>query len=92
MAMQMTGKNLTVEKIVKVARDREKIAISPEAMRKIEKCREIVETKVKERAVMYGATTGIGELSEEVLDGFSIPLSAPSRMPIVFTSRPSSLW
>ncbi|TET47459.1 aromatic amino acid lyase [candidate division TA06 bacterium] len=67
MAIQMTGKNLTVEKILKVARGREKIVISPDAMRKIEKCREIVDRKVKERAVMYGVTTGIGELSEVVL-------------------------
>lgn len=67
MAIQMTGKNLTVEKILKVARDREKIVISPEAVKKMKKCREMVERKVKERAVMYGVTTGIGELSEVVL-------------------------
>jgi histidine ammonia-lyase len=67
MALSITGKNLTVEKIVNVARDREKIEIPPPTMLKVLKCREIVERKVKERAVMYGVTTGIGELSEVVL-------------------------
>ncbi|MFQ5906196.1 MAG: histidine ammonia-lyase, partial [bacterium] len=45
----------------------EKIDVSPEAAEKVRKCREIVERKVRERAVMYGVTTGIGELSEVVL-------------------------
>jgi len=67
MALSITGKNLTVEKIVSVARGKEEIEIPPPTMLKVLKCREIVERKVKERAVMYGVTTGIGELSEVVL-------------------------
>lgn len=61
------GKHLTIEEMVRVARNNEKIVVSEEAMEKIRRSREIVERKVRERAVMYGVTTGIGELSEVVL-------------------------
>jgi histidine ammonia-lyase len=67
MAVSVTGNNLTVDKIVRVARNKEKVEIPPSSMLKVLKCREIVDRKVKEGAIMYGVTTGIGELSEVVL-------------------------
>jgi histidine ammonia-lyase len=65
--MIITGKNLTCEKVKKVAREGEKIEIPKEVIERIQKNREIVERKVRNREVMYGVTTGIGELSEVVL-------------------------
>lgn len=67
MSITVDGHNLTIEKVVKVARDNEKIEIHPEAMEKIKKCREMVEEKIKAREIMYGINTGIGELSEVIL-------------------------
>lgn len=67
MVVVVDGKHLTIEEMVRVARNNEKIVVSEEAMEKIRRSREIVERKVRERAVMYGVTTGIGELSEVVL-------------------------
>jgi histidine ammonia-lyase len=67
MAVIITGKNLSIEDVVKVARNNEKIEIPKHIMDKIQKNREIVEKKVRDRAIMYGVTTGIGELSEVVL-------------------------
>lgn len=67
MALKIEGKNLTIENVVKVARYGEKIEFSDEAMEKVAKCRSIVERKIEERAVMYGVTTGIGELAEVIL-------------------------
>ena len=61
------GEKLTIEDVVKVARNNEKIEITPDAVERIKKCRNIVEKKLKERAIMYGVTTGIGELSEVIL-------------------------
>ena len=67
MAIKITGKDLTIEKVVQVARDNSQVEISNETIERVQKCRKIVDKKLKEKAVMYGVTTGIGELSEVVL-------------------------
>ncbi|MFB0566208.1 MAG: histidine ammonia-lyase [Candidatus Aminicenantaceae bacterium] len=67
MTISLDGHNLTIEKVVKVARENESISIHPEAMKKIKKCRDTLEEKIKKREIMYGVNTGIGELSEVVL-------------------------
>ncbi len=67
MAVVIDGKSLNIESLVRVAREREKVELSPQARERIEKCRRFVEKKIAERAVMYGITTGIGELSEVIL-------------------------
>ncbi len=67
MAITLDGHNLSIENVVQVARENEKIDIHPEAMKRIQKCRDLLEDKIKKRAIMYGVNTGIGELSEVVL-------------------------
>lgn len=67
MAISLDGHSLTIEKVVKVARENEKISIHPEAMKRIQKCRDLLEEKIIKREIMYGVNTGIGELSEVVL-------------------------
>ncbi len=67
MSIQLDGHNLTIEKVVKVARDNESISIHPEAIKRIKKCRDLLEDKIKKKEIMYGVNTGIGELSEVVL-------------------------
>lgn len=67
MSIVITGKGLTIDNIVKVARHNEKIEIPDDVIERIRKNREIVDRKVSERAIMYGVTTGIGELSEVIL-------------------------
>ncbi|MDH5467105.1 MAG: histidine ammonia-lyase [Candidatus Aminicenantes bacterium] len=67
MTITLDGHDLTIEKVVQVARGKEKIDIHPEAMRRIKKCRDLLEDKIKKREIMYGVNTGIGELSEVVL-------------------------
>jgi histidine ammonia-lyase len=67
MTIALDGHNLTVEKVVQVARENEKIAILPEAMERIKKCRDLLEEKIKKKEILYGVNTGIGELSEVVL-------------------------
>ena len=58
---------MTIEKVVRVARENESIKIHPDAVGRIEKCRDLLEDKIKKNEVMYGVNTGIGELSEVVL-------------------------
>jgi histidine ammonia-lyase len=67
MAIIVDGHNLTIEKVVKVARQNEKIELHPEAKKRIEKCRALLEDKIQKKEIMYGVNTGIGELSEVVL-------------------------
>ncbi len=67
MAVVLDGKSLTIEDFVAVARGGEKVEVAPEAWERIKKCRALLDEKVEKREVMYGVTTGIGELSEVVL-------------------------
>ncbi|MFQ6094123.1 MAG: histidine ammonia-lyase [bacterium] len=67
MTVIVDGEDLTIEDVVQVARNNEQIEVPAEIMEKVRENRAIVERKVEERAVMYGVTTGIGELSEVVL-------------------------
>jgi histidine ammonia-lyase len=67
MVIVLDGYSLTVEKVVEVARNLEKVKIHPEAEKRIEECRELLERKISENEIMYGVNTGIGELSEVVL-------------------------
>ncbi len=67
MSIVLDGKNLTVEKVVSVARRAEPVALSAEARKRIEKCRALLEAKIQKKEIMYGVNTGIGELANVVL-------------------------
>lgn len=64
---ELNGENLTVESLVNVARNNEKLKISDNSLSKIKKTREFLNNKVKAKEVIYGVNTGIGEFSEIVL-------------------------
>ena len=67
MTITLTGTGLTVEKVVQVARKGTPVALAPEARKRIEKCRALLEDKIKKNEIMYGVNTGIGELANVVL-------------------------
>jgi len=68
MSVVLTGKDLTIEQIVAVARDGEKVELHPDAVERIKVCRAFIEERIEAREIMYGVNTGIGEFSEVVLD------------------------
>jgi histidine ammonia-lyase len=68
MTIIIDGKGLTIEKLVDVARYNEKIKLHSESVKKIKKCRVMLEKKINSKEIMYGVNTGIGEFSEIVLD------------------------
>lgn len=68
MAIILDGENLTVEKIVDIARHNEKVELPNRAIERIKKCRAMLEEKIKAREIMYGVNTGIGEFSEVILN------------------------
>jgi histidine ammonia-lyase len=67
MSISLTGTGLTVDKVVQVARGGEPVTLAPEARKRIEKCRALLEDKIKKNEIMYGVNTGIGELANVVL-------------------------
>ncbi len=68
MTILLDGSNLTVERIVRIARDNEQVNLHPEALERIKKCRAMLEKKIQAKEIVYGVNTGIGEFSEMVLD------------------------
>ncbi len=68
MTVQLNGAGLTIEKLVKIARYNEKVELAPEAVARINKCRDMLEKKITAGEIMYGVNTGIGEFSEMVLN------------------------
>lgn len=67
MTVVLDGSSLTIEKLVRIARDGEKVELAPEALARIQACRAMLEEKLQAHEIMYGVNTGIGEFSEVVL-------------------------
>ena len=67
MAIILSGSGLTIEKLVRIARDNEEVRLHTDAVKRIENCRAMLEKKIAAGETMYGVNTGIGELSEVVL-------------------------
>jgi histidine ammonia-lyase len=68
MTITVDGSGLTIEKLVRIARHGEKVALHPDALERINICRGMLEEKLAAREIMYGTNTGIGEFSEVILD------------------------
>jgi len=68
MTIVIKGSGLTIEDLVNVSRNNEKIKLHPDALKRIKKCRKVPEKKINAKEIMYGVNTGIGEFSEIVLD------------------------
>ena len=67
MAYTITGAGLTVQDLVRVAREGERVEVHADVWERIKKCRAMLEEKIDARTIMYGVNTGIGEFSEIVL-------------------------
>jgi histidine ammonia-lyase len=68
MAIILDGSSLTIEKMVVIARQGEKVELHPAALERIKSCRAMLEQKIQAHEIMYGVNTGIGEFSEVVLN------------------------
>ncbi|MCI0549384.1 MAG: aromatic amino acid ammonia-lyase [Anaerolineae bacterium] len=68
MPITLDGSSLTIEKLVAIARDHEKVELAPEALERIKVCRLMLEEKLANKEIMYGTNTGIGEFSETMLN------------------------
>ncbi len=68
MSIVLNGSELTIEKLVAIARHNEPVGLAPEALERITHCRSLLEEKIAAGEIMYGVNTGIGEFSEIVLN------------------------
>ena len=62
--IQLNGNNLTLEELVKVAREFYPVEMSEEAVNRVITSRKLVEKFVQKEAVVYGITTGFGKFSD----------------------------
>ena len=67
MPITLDGSSLTIEKLVAIARNEEKVVLAPAALERIQVCRAMLEEKLAAHEIMYGTNTGIGEFSEKIL-------------------------
>jgi histidine ammonia-lyase len=74
MTIVLDGSNLTIEKLVQIARHGEKVELAADALERIKVCRIMLEQKVQAHEIMYGVNTGIGEFSEMVLTDEQVQL------------------
>ena len=58
----LTGNSLTLEDVVKVAREYAEVSIDDSAIKDVEASRKIVDDIVENERVVYGVTTGFGSL------------------------------
>ena len=63
MAVVINGKDLTVEDVIKVCREGEKVEIAEDAKAAVNKARAYIEEKLENNAVIYGLTTGFGKFA-----------------------------
>src|SRR2546421_4134526 len=60
MTVVLTGNDLALEQLVRVARGGEAVEISPEAVARMEMTRAVVERVLERDLMVYGLTTGVG--------------------------------
>ncbi|MGD1055257.1 MAG: aromatic amino acid ammonia-lyase, partial [Nitrososphaerales archaeon] len=65
--LTIDGSDITVEDVVRVARNDARVELSQEAISRIKASRAIVEKLIAKKERIYGVSTGIGELSNVIL-------------------------
>ena len=66
-SLVLDGHSLKIEDVAAAARHRQPIQLHPDAVARIDKCRSLLERKIRAGEIMYGVNTGIGELADVVL-------------------------
>lgn len=62
--MMINGNTMTLDDVIRVARNNEQVEIAPDAKKRIQQSRDYVEQLVAEERVVYGITTGFGKFSD----------------------------
>lgn len=65
--IKINGNSLTLEDVVKITRNHEKVKIDPNAIDKIKRSQKYVEKILNTNKVVYGINTGVGELANKLI-------------------------
>jgi histidine ammonia-lyase len=60
MTVVLTGGDLTLDEVVRVARDREQVALAPESRTRMQRAHAVAEEALARDDLVYGLTTGVG--------------------------------
>ena len=63
-SLPITGRDLTIDHVIEVARGRRQVALAPEAAERMRASRAVIERLVAAGATAYGVTTGFGDLAD----------------------------
>ncbi len=63
----LNGNILTLDQVISVARNKEKVKLTPETKKKVSRSRAVIEKKLSTSEVIYGVNTGVGELSNTAI-------------------------
>jgi histidine ammonia-lyase len=63
MKIALDGNGLTIDQVHEVARNHARVALAPGAKKAVRECRKVAERLMAEGQLIYGVTTGIGELA-----------------------------
>ena len=61
--LPITGRDLTIDHVIEVARGRRPVALDPAAAERMQATRAVIERLVVDGATVYGVTTGFGDLA-----------------------------
>ena len=64
----LTGADLTIADVEAVARGEAPVALDVHARERMQEARDVIESLVAEGAVVYGVTTGFGDLATTFVD------------------------
>jgi len=70
--IEINGENLSIEDVVKISRNFKSVQLSGDAIRKMQKSREMVDNIIGQNKTVYGVNTGFGELAKETIPYDSI--------------------
>src|SRR5919108_5479444 len=62
--LPLTGRDLTIDNVVEVARGRRAVGLDPDAAARMRASRAVIERLVADGATVYGVTTGFGDLAD----------------------------
>jgi histidine ammonia-lyase len=67
-SLPLTGRDLTIDNVIEVARGRRAVGLDPAAADRMRASRAVIERLVADGATAYGVTTGFGDLADVRID------------------------
>ncbi len=65
--VELDGKNLSLDQVIHIARDKEEVRIHPENKDPVDRSAAVVEGFIKRNEVVYGITTGFGHFARVII-------------------------